>query len=119
MIGIAGTTGLTPLLAAGQAAAAQGALTGDKVSVYVSGSCCYDGVVIGTGSGSLAGYYLIHFDNPGSQDQYAKAANVVPRRSASAPPAAQGGSAGKQPKTQCVIGTIGGKPVCLTTAPPG
>ena len=88
-----------------------------KVSVYVSGSCCYDGTIVGEGTGSLKGYYLIHFDNPSSPDQYAKAENVVPRRAAGAPAAEKASGPGR--KIDCIIGHVGGKPVCYPAAAPG
>ncbi len=103
---------------AGSASSATVWHVGDKVSVYVGGSCCYDGTVAEVGRGSMAGYYLIHFDNPSSQDQYAKYSNVVARR-APAPTAAPVSPKALSPAVHCVMGTIGGKPVCLPTAPPG
>ena len=109
---------LVALAATGPATAAQEWNTGARVSVYVSGSCCYDGTVIGAGSGSLAGYYLIHFDNPASHDQYAKAANVVARREAGGPAGKGTASPARKPKVRCVMGVIGGKPACLPTAAP-
>ena len=108
---IAFTLGLT-LPAFGSAAATWH--TGDAVKVYVSGSCCYPGKVVGIGSGAMAGYYLIHFDNPASHDQYAKAENVIAQGSAAGSSKAAKGSG----KLHCVMGTIGGKPVCFPTAAP-
>ena len=110
---------LAAFTGANQAAAGQGWGVGDHVTVYVSGSCCYDGTVAATGSGSMAGYYLIHFDNPASHDQYAKAANVVARGRTPGTAGGQAPAANRNRKIHCVMGTIGGKPVCLPTAAPG
>ncbi len=85
----------------------QGARNGERVSVAVGGACCYAGTIIGTGTGSLAGMYLIHFDNPASQDQYAQAKYIYPRGTAArAAPVRRGNGSG------CQIMTIGYKPVC-------
>jgi hypothetical protein len=87
---------------ASTAAQAAGAWkVGDRVSVWVSGDY-YDGRVVGIGSGSNAGQYLIHFDKFTSE-QYALAKNVVARRGA--PPPA--------PKAKCQIMTINGLPACV------
>lgn len=107
-----------PAVADGAANGAQVGRTGQRVSVAVAGSCCYDGTIIGAGSGAAAGMYMIHFDNPASQDQYAQPKYIYPfgtrNPNAQAGAPAQGGK-----KYNCVISYIGGKPVCLTTAPPG
>ena len=95
------------------AAADPGSRLGERVSVAVGGSCCYDGTIIGMGSGSVAGFYLIHFDNPASQDQYANPKYVYARGTRATPPPGNGGH------IHCVMGTIGGKPACLPTAAPG
>ena len=107
--GLAASLGAFILAGPDPALAANGWRTGDKVRVYVSGSP-YPGTVVEIGSGSMAGYYKIHFDNPSSLDQYAQAKNVVARSGRAAPPAAKGR------KPSCVIGLIGGKPACFPVA---
>ena len=105
----------TTLVAPGKIAVASPATgtwrAGDKVSVVVSGGCCYDGTVVRAGVGEWAGY-MIQFDD-GSHQQYAAARYVrhrgagKPAISTSGPPRKSGRRAG------CQIMTIGNKPVCV------
>src|SRR3954464_4489615 len=46
---------------------------GDRVQAWVSGSA-YPGKIVGVGSGSMVGYFLVRFDS-GTQ-QYVKASNI-------------------------------------------
>jgi hypothetical protein len=94
-----------------------GGRNGERVSVAVGGACCYDGTIIGTGSGSAAGMYLIHYDNPASQDAYAQPHFIFPRgtRNRNAAPAPDRPGTGH---TRCVMSYGGPYPVCLPVAAP-
>jgi hypothetical protein len=46
---------------------------GDRVEAWVSGGT-YPGKIVGVGSGSYAGYFLVHFDS--GTEQYVKASNL-------------------------------------------
>lgn len=106
----------TPLAAAEAGPRSAGGRMGERVSVSVSGVCCYDGTIIGAGQGALTGYWLIHFDNPASTDSYAKDAFVYARGTRNPPPG-QGAAPGRG--TRCVMTYRGGIPVCLPVAAPG
>jgi hypothetical protein len=76
--GQAAGSGTSGNAGAAQVAAAGGGRNGERVSVAVGGSCCYDGTIVGTGSGAAAGMYLIHYDNPASHDAYAQPHFIFP-----------------------------------------
>ena len=115
----AGAAGLggqaTPVGSARGAQAAGGDRNGERVSVAVGGACCYDGTIIGSGSGSAAGMYLIHYDHPGSLDAYAQPKFIYPFGTRNPTAAATGRGKGS---TRCVMSYQNGIPICLPVAAP-
>ncbi len=103
-----------PAPKAGSASTPQTWHVGDLVSAYIGGACCFDGTVTAVGTGERAGFYMIHFDNPATHDQYIKYSSLEARRASATPTIAA--PKNLKPITPACGGA--GHPPCLPANPP-